>query len=87
VEDGARLSGIPGRTIDVSVGGLCVETLRQLEDGGDPMVIMDLPDGTTIVACTTTVAAEDLGDGWRYRLAFQGLEAEDADRLASLTVA
>lgn len=87
VEEGTRLAGVPGRTVDVSVGGLCVETLRQLEGEGDPMAILNLPDGTTIVAGTATVAVDDLGDGWRYRLAFQQLDPNDAGRLAVLTTA
>ena len=83
--DGRRVEGIPGRTVDLGLGGLCVETLREVEGEGDPMIILSLPDGTAIVAGTTTVAVEDLGDGWRYRLAFQGLDAHDAGRLAEIT--
>jgi PilZ domain len=86
VSDGARVGGIPGRTVDVSVGGVCVETLRPVEGGGDPMVILSLPDGTSIVINTSTVAVEDLSDGWRYRLAFRDLDPNDAGRLAELTV-
>lgn len=86
VEEGVRLAGVPGRTVDVSVGGVCCETVRPLEGEGDPMVILNLPDGTTIVSTTTTVEAQDLGDGWRYRLAFRDLDAEDAARLEALTV-
>jgi hypothetical protein len=85
VENGAHVGGVPGRTIDVSVGGVRVVALRELEGEGDPMVILNLPDGSTIVAATSTVAAEDLGDGWRYRLAFRDLDGDDADRLAALT--
>jgi hypothetical protein len=85
VDDGSRLAGIPGRTVDVSVGGLCVETLRPVEGAGDPMVILKLPDGTTIVSGASTVAVEEFGDGWRYRLAFSELEEDDARRLAALT--
>jgi hypothetical protein len=70
--------------VDIGVGGLCVETLRPLEGEGDPMVILSLPDGTSIVSLTSTVGAEDLGDGWRYRLAFRHLEAHDAGRIADL---
>jgi hypothetical protein len=84
VSDGRRLEGVPGRTVDVGVGGVCVETLRPVEGEGDPMVIVSLPDGTTIVSLTATVGVEDLGDGWRYRLAFRHLEAHDAGRLAEL---
>lgn len=85
VADGLRIEGVPGRTVDVGIGGCCVETLRPVEGEGDPMVIISLPDGTTIVSGTSTVATEDLGDGWRYRLAFRDLDAHDAGRLADLT--
>jgi PilZ domain len=85
VKGTARLEGVPGRTVDVSVGGLCVETIRVVEGDGDPMVILDLPDGAQIVSAAATVAAEDLGDGWRYRLAFRELDSDDAERLAGLT--
>lgn len=84
VADGRRVEGVPGRTVDVGVGGVCVETLRPVEGEGDPMVIMSLPDGTSIVTLTATVGVEDLGDGWRYRLAFQNLDAHDAGRIAEL---
>lgn len=85
VADGRRVEGIPGRTVDLSVGGVCVETLREVEGEGDPMVILSLPDGTTVVSLTTTVDVEDLGDGWRYRLAFRNLDAHDAGRLSEIT--
>jgi hypothetical protein len=84
VEDGQRLAGVPARTVDISVGGVCVETLRRLEGEGNPMVILNLPDGTSLVTLTTTVAVEDLGDGWRYRLAFTDLDHHDRGRLATL---
>lgn len=84
VADGVRIEGVPGRTVDVGIGGCCVETLRPVEGEGDPMVIISLPDGTTIVSGTATVAIEELGDGWRYRLAFRELDAHDAGRLADL---
>lgn len=84
VADGRRVEGVPGRTVDVGVGGVCVETLRPVEGEGDPMVILSLPDGTSIVTLTATVGVEDLGDGWRYRLAFQSLEPHDAGRIAEL---
>jgi hypothetical protein len=84
VADGRRVEGIPGRTVDVGLGGLCVETLRPVLGEGDPMVILSLPDGTTVVSLTATVGVEDLGDGWRYRLAFRNLDAHDSGRLAEL---
>jgi hypothetical protein len=85
VDNSVRMSGVPGRTVDLSVGGLCVETIRQLDGTDDPTVILDLPDGTAIVATVAIVGSDDLGDGWRYRLAFQGLDESDIDRLAQLT--
>ena len=85
VETGSHMEGVPGRTIDVSVGGLCVETLRPVEAGEDLMVILRMPDRTTLVAGASTVAAEDVGDGWRYRLAFDDLDDDDSARLAAIT--
>jgi len=84
VVDGRRVEGVSGRTVDVGVGGLCVETLREVPGEGDPMVILSLPDGTSVVALTSTVAVEDLGDGWRYRLAFLDIDAHDAGRIADV---
>lgn len=84
VADGRRVEGIPGRTVDIGIGGLCVETLRPVEGEGDPMVILSLPDGTAIVSLTSTVGVEDLGDGWRYRLAFRHLESKEVGRILDL---
>lgn len=84
VEDGRHLAGVPGRTVDIGVGGVCVETLRPLEGEGNPMLILNLPDGTSVVALTNTIAVEDLGDGWRYRLAFTDLDNHDRARIAVL---
>ncbi len=84
VVEGRHLEGVPGRTVDVGIGGICVETLRELPGGGDPVVILSLPDGTAVVSAASTVQVEDLGDGWRYRLAFQDLESHDAVRISEL---
>jgi hypothetical protein len=84
LDDAHRVAGIPGRTVDLGVGGLCVETLRPLHADRDPVVILTLPDGHSIVARTTTVEVEDLGDGWRYRLAFGHLETRDANLILAL---
>jgi hypothetical protein len=82
---GAQMEGVPGRTVDLSVGGVCVETLRPWYGGDDASLILRLPDGTSLVSAAETVAVEELDDGWRYRLAFRDLADEDADRLARIT--
>jgi hypothetical protein len=84
LDDARRVAGVPGRTVDLGVGGMCVETLRPLDVDRDPTVILTLPDGHSIVVRTTTVAVEDLGDGWRYRLAFGHLEPRDASLILDL---
>lgn len=83
--EGGSIEGVPGRTVDVGVGGVCVETLRPVEAHDEAMIIVRLPDGSTVVSGAAMVAVEDLGDGWRYRLAFRNLEDGDAARLAALT--
>ena len=85
-ESASSFEGVAGRTIDISVGGACIDTLRRVEDE-NPMVILRLPDGATIVCGATTVAVEELDDCWRYRVAFTDLESADASRLESLTAA
>jgi hypothetical protein len=85
VTEGVKHEGVPGRSVDLSVGGLCVETLRPVEGDDDPILIISLPDGTSVVSGASMVCVEDLGDGWRYRLAFRELESHDAGRLAELT--
>jgi hypothetical protein len=87
VEEGSRLEGVPGRTVDISLGGVCVETIRAVEGEGDPMIILNIPGGGAIVSGATTVAVDQLEDGWRYRLAFRDLDPEDIDRLAALLAA
>lgn len=85
VDGATRLEGVPGRTVDLSVGGACVETLRRVEGEGDPMVILRLPDGATVVTNSSTVSVEELPDVWRYRVAFRDLDDRDAARLEKLT--
>jgi hypothetical protein len=76
---------VAGRSIDLSVGGICVETLSRLDDEGDPMVLINLPDGSTVACGAITVATEEIEDGWRYRLAIHDLTARDTERIAALT--
>lgn len=85
VGDGRRIEGVPGRTVDLGVGGVSVETLRPIDCESRTRIILSLPDGTSFVAAARTVSSEELGDGWRYRFAFEHLDAHDAARLTALT--
>ncbi len=87
VDSASSIEGVAGRTIDISVGGACIETLRPVEGEGNPMVILRLPDGSTVVCGAATIAVEEMDDGWRYRVAFTDLTSSDASRLESLTAA
>jgi len=84
VQQWTEPAGVPGRSIDLSVGGMCVECMRPLPDGSDPMVVVYLPDGTEVVANTVTVGVEAGEDHWRYHLAFRDLDGAGARSLAAL---
>ena len=49
IDRASHVEGIPGRTVDISVGGACVETLRPVEGEGDPMVILRLISASIMV--------------------------------------
>jgi hypothetical protein len=80
----ADFTGISGRTVDVGVGGMRVETIRPLPGGVDPSVMMTLSDGTSMFLPTRIVHADIGRDSCEYRLAFHELQEEDAARLAAL---
>jgi len=77
--------GVPGHTIDLSVGGMHVECLRPLPAGCDPLAMLFLPDGTEVVTETVTVSTEAADGCWRYRLAFQDLDEGATQHLIALT--
>jgi hypothetical protein len=79
-----RRSAVNGRTIDMGMGGLRVRTDRRLPPGADMTVILEFPDGAEMVARTTVVAANVVDGSFQYRLAFNGLEDDDAAHLSVL---
>lgn len=84
---GTDIDSVPGRTIDISVGGACVETLSPVErvDKGEMKVVIRMTEGSDIECRCTTIAVEEMGDGWRYRLSFRDLDGGGAARLEKLT--
>ena len=77
-------SSVTGHTIDLSVGGLRVETVGHLPLGADPTVVLSMPSGDPLVARTTIVYAETTHDRGEYRLVFNDLEDADLNRLTAL---
>jgi hypothetical protein len=78
------LPRVAGRTLDLGVGGLRVETIDRLPAGADATVSLTLPDGLPLVARTTVVCADFSDDGCEYRLVFDQLREADARRLTAL---
>jgi hypothetical protein len=83
-ESSDNSGGVAGRTIDLGVGGLRVETIRQLTPGVDPTVIFSLPDGSTVVARTTLISVDVSDTGCEYGLAFDRLDDADLTHLMKL---
>lgn len=86
---GTDIDSVPGRTIDISVGGACIETLSPVEhaDRSDLKVVIRMTDGAHIECSCATIAIEEMDDGWRYRLSFRDLDDDGAARLEKLTAA
>jgi hypothetical protein len=82
----AGLQAVSGYTIDIGVGGVQVQTLRPLPDC-DPTVMLTLPDGTRVAALSLVLQTTPYGDGYRSRLCFQDLPAEDMTALSALVQA
>jgi hypothetical protein len=83
-ESDPDVSRVAGRSVDVGVGGLRVETVRPLPAGADPIAILTLPEGPPLMLPTRVVASDVSESGCEYRLAFTQLRPPDADRLAVL---
>lgn len=84
---GTDVDSVPGRTVDISVGGACVETLSPVGRPDDVSVAIRLADGAIIECACATIAVEETDDGWRYRLSFRDLDGDGQSRLQELTAA
>lgn len=82
--DGAGASVLLGETVDVSAGGCRVTTANPWSEDTDPILLMELPDGGSLVT-EARVITSDLGPvGWEYRLAFPAIAETDRERLTRL---
>lgn len=84
---GTDVDSVPGRTVDISVGGACVETLSPVGRADDVTVAIHLSDGAIIECTCATIAVEQTDDGWRYRLSFRDLDGDGQSLLQELTAA
>jgi len=86
---GSDVDSVPGRTVDISVGGACVETLSPVDPrkANEVKVVIRLAGGADIECSCATIAVEETDDGWRYRLSFRDLDDDGTCRLQQLTAA
>ena len=75
---------LSGETLDLSTGGCRVMTDRPWPEDAEPVLTIDLPDGTPVVTEATVVTVDLTGGGWEYRLSFPGIADGDRQRLSRL---
>jgi hypothetical protein len=76
--------GVAGRTLDIGMGGLRVETPLQFSAGTTVSLTLMLPDGAPLVARATVVASDGRNGSFEHRLAFDQLDDLDTTNLAAL---
>jgi hypothetical protein len=76
--------GVAGRTLDIGMGGLRVETPVQFSAGTTVSLTLMLPDGAPLVARATVVASDSRNGSFEHRLAFDQLDDLDTTNLAAL---
>jgi hypothetical protein len=80
------IESIVGRTLDIGLGGLRVQTLRPVPHR-DPTVMFTLPTGRSIVGATLVLSEDRTAEGYECRLAFEDLDADDVVALRELVEA
>jgi hypothetical protein len=76
--------GVAGRTLDIGMGGLRVETSVPFSAGTTVRLTLMLPDGAPLVALATVVASDARNGSFEQRLAFDQLDDLDTNNLAAL---
>jgi len=84
--DSPAVESIVGRTVDVGLGGLRVETLRPVPHG-DLAATLTLPGGTSVVARVHVLAVSTDADGYDYRLVFGELDRPETEAIAAVVEA
>ena len=77
------IESIVGRTLDIGLGGLRVQTLRGLPHR-DPTVMFTLPSARSIVGAALVLSEDATAEGYECRLAFQDLDPDDVVALSEL---
>ncbi len=76
--------GVAGRTLDIGMGGLRIETSVLFPAGTSVSVTLMLPDGAPLVTRTTVVATHPRDGTFEHRLAFDQLDDLDTTNLVAL---
>ena len=77
------IESVVGRTLDLGLGGLRVQTLRPLPHR-DPTVMFTLPTGRSIVGAALVLSEDTVPEGYECRLAFEELDPDDVVALSEL---
>jgi len=73
----------PAHTVNVGVGGVCLETPHRLVVGAPTTLIVLLPGGEPLMVDAEVCDTREDGGGWVAHVAFRDLRPRDLDRLAS----
>lgn len=82
VRTGDGAVAVEGETIDIARGGCRIRTGAPINLVDGPTVSIQLDDGDAVTAPARILEVHPERDQWEYRLAFEGLDASTADRLA-----
>jgi hypothetical protein len=82
VRTGDGAVAVEGETIDIARGGCRIRTGAPINLVDEPMLSIELEDGEAVTAPARILEVHPERDQWEYRLAFEGLDATTADRLA-----
>jgi hypothetical protein len=70
-------------SLDLSVGGVRLETPHRLTAGTRPTLVLPLADDGPVMAVAEVLETTENGEGWVCRLAFRSLRPLDVHRLTA----
>jgi len=74
----------PAHTLDVGVGGVCVESPHRLVVGAPTTLILLLPGGEPLMVGGEVRDTHEDGGGWVSHVAFRDLRPRDRERLGAV---